>query len=229
VRSVHAGICRLKGTSATVIAPAVTAELRAMVESHARRPKENPGPGHAPPRRRGRPPPLRTRRPAPPTPPRPPSSHCDDPKPTPKAANAISASPPAPTPPPARPRPAGLDRHRWHRRPPPILTIDRGGRLGDTRASDRAVAEAVQRAARAAGFDPARYAGHSLRALPGHRRRGRRTLHHEPDRPQIPSDGPPLHRRRDPSSRTTQPPPSGCRPNRDVHVSRVWWLVKTRA
>jgi site-specific recombinase XerD len=47
---------------------------------------------------------------------------------------------------------------------PLFLTIDRAGRLGDTRASDRAVARAVQRAAHAAGLDPARYAGHSLRA-----------------------------------------------------------------
>jgi integrase len=43
-------------------------------------------------------------------------------------------------------------------------TIDRSGRLGDSRASDRAVARAVQRAARAAGLDPRLYAGHSLRA-----------------------------------------------------------------
>jgi site-specific recombinase XerD len=47
---------------------------------------------------------------------------------------------------------------------PLFLTIDRAGRLGDARASDRAVARAVQRAAQGAGLDPARYAGHSLRA-----------------------------------------------------------------
>ncbi len=47
---------------------------------------------------------------------------------------------------------------------PLFVTIDRAGRLGTARASDRAVARAVQRAAQAAGLDPARYAGHSLRA-----------------------------------------------------------------
>jgi len=47
---------------------------------------------------------------------------------------------------------------------PLFVTIDSAGRPGSSRASDRAVARAVQRAAAAAGLDPARYAGHSLRA-----------------------------------------------------------------
>ncbi len=47
---------------------------------------------------------------------------------------------------------------------PLFVTVDRSGRLGTARASDRAVARAVQRAAQGAGLDPARYAGHSLRA-----------------------------------------------------------------
>ncbi|MDQ6947871.1 MAG: site-specific integrase [Actinomycetota bacterium] len=47
---------------------------------------------------------------------------------------------------------------------PLFVTIDRAGRLGTTRASDRCVARTVQRAALGAGLDPARYAGHSLRA-----------------------------------------------------------------
>jgi integrase len=42
--------------------------------------------------------------------------------------------------------------------------VDRHGRLLPGRLSDRAVARVVQRAAAAAGLDPARYAGHSLRA-----------------------------------------------------------------
>jgi site-specific recombinase XerD len=47
---------------------------------------------------------------------------------------------------------------------PLFVTIDRAGRQGTARASDRAVARAVQRAAQGAGLDPTRYAGHSLRA-----------------------------------------------------------------
>ena len=42
--------------------------------------------------------------------------------------------------------------------------IDRHGRVGATRLTDRAVALVIKRAARRAGLDPARYAGHSLRA-----------------------------------------------------------------
>jgi site-specific recombinase XerD len=42
--------------------------------------------------------------------------------------------------------------------------IDRHGRQHPGRLSDRAVARVVQRTARAAGLDPALYAGHSLRA-----------------------------------------------------------------
>jgi integrase len=42
---------------------------------------------------------------------------------------------------------------------PLFLTIDRSRRLGNARTSDRAVARAVQRAAQGAGLDPARYAG----------------------------------------------------------------------
>jgi site-specific recombinase XerD len=41
--------------------------------------------------------------------------------------------------------------------------VDRHGRLLPGRLSDRAVARVVQRAAAAAGLDPAKYAGHSLR------------------------------------------------------------------
>jgi integrase len=47
---------------------------------------------------------------------------------------------------------------------PLFVTVDRSGRPGTARASDRAVARAVQRAAQGAGLDRARYAGHSLRA-----------------------------------------------------------------
>jgi len=47
---------------------------------------------------------------------------------------------------------------------PLFRAVDRHGRLGAGRLGDRAVALAVQRRAAAAGLDPARYAGHSLRA-----------------------------------------------------------------
>lgn len=47
---------------------------------------------------------------------------------------------------------------------PVFAPIDRHGNLGTTRLSDRAVAEVVKRTAKAAGLDPARFAGHSLRA-----------------------------------------------------------------
>jgi site-specific recombinase XerD len=50
---------------------------------------------------------------------------------------------------------------RWG---PLFRPIDRHGRVGATRLSDRAVALVIKRAARRAGLDPARYAGHSLRA-----------------------------------------------------------------
>ncbi len=42
--------------------------------------------------------------------------------------------------------------------------VNRHGTLQPGRLSDRAVALIVKRAAEAAGLDPARYAGHSLRA-----------------------------------------------------------------
>ena len=47
---------------------------------------------------------------------------------------------------------------------PLFRPIDRHGRVGATRLSDRAVARVIQRAAEHAGLDPRRYAGHSLRA-----------------------------------------------------------------
>jgi site-specific recombinase XerD len=47
---------------------------------------------------------------------------------------------------------------------PLFRPIDRHGNMGPGRLSDRAVALAVKRAALAAGLDPDRYAGHSLRA-----------------------------------------------------------------
>lgn len=47
---------------------------------------------------------------------------------------------------------------------PPFRPIDRHGRMRDTRLSDSAVAEIVKRTARAAGYDPALFSGHSLRA-----------------------------------------------------------------
>ncbi len=42
--------------------------------------------------------------------------------------------------------------------------VDKDDRIAPTRLSDRTVARVVKRAAAAAGLDPARYAGHSLRA-----------------------------------------------------------------
>ena len=47
---------------------------------------------------------------------------------------------------------------------PLFRSVDKHGRLGAARLSDKAVALVVKRAAAAAGLDPARYAGHSLRA-----------------------------------------------------------------
>jgi site-specific recombinase XerD len=47
---------------------------------------------------------------------------------------------------------------------PLFRSVDRHGRLGAGRLSDKAVALVVKRAAAAAGLDPAKYAGHSLRA-----------------------------------------------------------------
>ena len=47
---------------------------------------------------------------------------------------------------------------------PLFRPINRHGQVGTERLSDRAVALIVKRAAEAAGLDPARYAGHSLRA-----------------------------------------------------------------
>jgi site-specific recombinase XerD len=49
-------------------------------------------------------------------------------------------------------------------RGPIFRPVDRHGNLGTTRLSDRAVALIVKRAAAAAGLDPGRYAGHSLRS-----------------------------------------------------------------
>jgi hypothetical protein len=46
---------------------------------------------------------------------------------------------------------------------PLFRALDRHGHLGAERLSDRAVALVVKRAAQAAGLDPARYAGESLR------------------------------------------------------------------
>src|SRR5690606_4872081 len=42
--------------------------------------------------------------------------------------------------------------------------VDRHGRMADRRLSDKAVALVVKRCAERAGFDPAVFAGHSLRA-----------------------------------------------------------------
>jgi len=50
---------------------------------------------------------------------------------------------------------------RWG---PLFRPIDRHGRVGATRLTDRAVALVIKRAARRAGLDPSRYAGRSLRA-----------------------------------------------------------------
>jgi integrase len=47
---------------------------------------------------------------------------------------------------------------------PLFRSVDRHGRLGDTRLADKSVALVVQRAALSAGLDPARFAGHSLRS-----------------------------------------------------------------
>ena len=47
---------------------------------------------------------------------------------------------------------------------PLFRAVDRHGHVGPARLSDRAVALVVKRAARAAGLDPARFSGHSLRA-----------------------------------------------------------------
>ena len=47
---------------------------------------------------------------------------------------------------------------------PLFRAVDRHGRLGTDRLSDKAVALVVKRRAEAAGLDPARYAGHSLRS-----------------------------------------------------------------
>jgi len=47
---------------------------------------------------------------------------------------------------------------------PLFLRLDAGGRLRLARLSDRGVARVVQRCAERAGLDPARFAGHSLRA-----------------------------------------------------------------
>lgn len=47
---------------------------------------------------------------------------------------------------------------------PVFRSVNRHGRLQPGRLSDRAVALAVKRRAKACGLDPARYAGHSLRA-----------------------------------------------------------------
>lgn len=47
---------------------------------------------------------------------------------------------------------------------PPFRPIDRHGRMGDGRLSGWAVAQIVKRTAKAAGYDPAIFAGHSLRA-----------------------------------------------------------------
>jgi integrase len=49
-------------------------------------------------------------------------------------------------------------------RGPLFLRLDAGGRLRLARLSDRGVARVVQRWAERAGLDPARFAGHSLRA-----------------------------------------------------------------
>jgi integrase len=47
---------------------------------------------------------------------------------------------------------------------PLFRAVDRHGNVGETRLSDRAVALVVKRAAEAAGLDPSRFAGHSLRS-----------------------------------------------------------------
>ncbi|MGZ6098889.1 MAG: site-specific integrase, partial [Myxococcaceae bacterium] len=55
---------------------------------------------------------------------------------------------------------AQLDEHGG----PLFRPVDRHDKIGSTRLTDRAVARVVQRAARRAGMDAARYAGHSLRS-----------------------------------------------------------------
>ncbi len=47
---------------------------------------------------------------------------------------------------------------------PIFVSVTRGGRATGRRLSDRDVARAVQAAVAAAGYDPARFGGHSLRA-----------------------------------------------------------------
>jgi integrase len=47
---------------------------------------------------------------------------------------------------------------------PVFRSIDRHGRMGDVAMSGQAVANVVKRAVAAAGFDPAKFGGHSLRA-----------------------------------------------------------------
>jgi integrase len=47
---------------------------------------------------------------------------------------------------------------------PLFVSVDRFGRVAPTRLSDRDVARIVKRAAEAAGLDPSRFAGHSLRS-----------------------------------------------------------------
>jgi integrase len=47
---------------------------------------------------------------------------------------------------------------------PAFRSVDRHGRIGQGRMNAGSVARLIQRAAEAAGLDPARYAGHSLRA-----------------------------------------------------------------
>ncbi len=47
---------------------------------------------------------------------------------------------------------------------PIFREVDRHGRVGETRLTDRAVADIVKRAVLRAGFDPVRFSGHSLRA-----------------------------------------------------------------
>jgi site-specific recombinase XerD len=47
---------------------------------------------------------------------------------------------------------------------PLFRPVDRHDRVAQARLTDRGVARVIQRAARAAGLDPSRYAGHSLRA-----------------------------------------------------------------
>lgn len=47
---------------------------------------------------------------------------------------------------------------------PLFRPVNRHGQVGDRRLSDKAVALIVKRAAEAAGYDPARFSGHSLRA-----------------------------------------------------------------